>query len=283
MKKILTLVMVATVAFAALSCTKNSTETKVSIPAAANKADAKKITLDETVYVGSERSLSKIEFTDGGRYLLTFVTTKAVKEEYLTGSYTVVNNVYVLEDFGTITVEENNITIEVTGEPAIETTGTIETPNEEMEEIAQAWEVDKIDVSVKGSKGNIGFVKEGCNLEKIALELISQAEKLGYNLTIDLGKFSGLSIKYVSFSSSGTFLVEFDNDSAYVGEMSGFKEDTGGYSFHYDLKNTGNEILNGSADCKFQPVDSNTAWLTVNVTVNENTKGRVIFIMSKSS
>ena len=256
---------------------------RAQIPAASNSANAKKVELSIPAPVKDGKSITSFEFTDGGRYILSLVETKASDETYETGSYTFANGVYTLEGFGTIAIDGNNVTITATGEAAVQTTGTVADTSNNLSEMAQTWSVDKIDVSINTGNGNIGFVKNGCDLEEIATEIIAQAEKMGVKVEIDLGQFKGATIKYVSFSSSKTIMVEFTNGLVFVGDLSGVITDAEAYAFHYELKNEGNDLINASADCRFIPKSDKTAYFTVNVDLDNDNKGRVMFIMTKIS
>lgn len=281
MKKILTFLAIAMMAVIAFNACNKATTDKDPIQAAPNKADAKKVVLSEPAVVGADKVLHGMEFTDGGRYILTYVVTKASDFEYETGSYSVEDGVYVLEGFGRIAFEGNKITITIENADPVEATGTTLPSLPGTEEIAQTWEVKSVDVSLKGSKGSVGFTKQGCNLEEISLFLAEKLEENGYDVDINLGQFKGLTVKYVSFSSSGTFLVEFTNGDAYLGEMSNYKQDGDTYSFHYDLVNQGNDLLNGSADCKFIPDSNISAFLCVGVNIGDSKKGTVMFGLKK--
>ena len=138
------------------------------------------------------------------------------------------------------------------------------------------WKIDKVDLSVNADGKNIGFVKDGCNLEQIGKELIEQAKKLGANVTVDVAKLAGYNVKTVSFTTSNTFIVEFTGADPFKANISGIS----GYNFTYKLEiGTSNEILNAEAQCEFAPQTANTAWLTVKVN-SDDFNGRVIFMMT---
>ncbi len=231
----------------------------------------------------ADQGYQQIEFTDGGRYIITRSTqeTKADDNtEILTGTYTVQNNVYVLDGFGSIEFGSNgSFTIKLEGGVTVTGTGEEEPKlpdNDFSRDIAHTWKIDKVDLSVNADGKNIGFVKDGCNLEQIGKELIEQAKKLGANVTVDVAKLAGYNVKTVSFTTSNTFIVEFTGADPFKANISGIS----GYNFTYKLEiGTSNEILNAEAQCEFAPQTANTAWLTVKVN-SDDFNGRVIFMMT---
>lgn len=286
MKKFFVFAATAALLLSFVSCNNKidyggNTGPQAKIEKAKNADDAKKITVKSGT--AADQGYQQIEFTDGGRYIITRSTqeTKADDNtEILTGTYTVQNNIYVLDGFGSIEFGSNgSFTIKLEGGVTVTGTGEEEPKlpdNDFSRDIAHTWKIDKVDLSVNADGKNIGFVKDGCNLEQIGKELIEQAKKLGANVTVDVAKLAGYNVKTVSFTTSNTFIVEFTGADPFKANISGIS----GYNFTYKLEiGTSNEILNAEAQCEFAPQTANTAWLTVKVN-SDDFNGRVIFIMT---
>ena len=257
---------------------------KPQIEKAKNSDNAKKITLKSGA--ATEKGYKEIEFTDGGRYIITRTITKAEETEVLTGKYTIQDLVYILENFGTVSMNTTtgDVTIEVQQEDGTKETITAVYQEEEKlpetdfsRDIAHTWKIDKVDISVVADGKTVGFVKTGCNLEEIGKELVAQAKSLGAEVNVDVDKLKGYNVLFLTLTSSQTFMVEFSGADTFKGKMEGVV----GYKFNYTLQNgTGNELLNASAECEFIPQTTTTAWLTVKVKSGDSFSGRVIFQMT---
>lgn len=242
---------------------------------------AKKVTIKEGT-VSTTQGIKEIEFTDGGRYIITRNQgTKAEGDEILTGTYRIENLIYILENFGSVEFgSDGSLTITLsTGETV---SGSYEEEekapsNDYNNALAHTWKIDRIDISVDADGKNVGVVIDGCDLEKIAKDLIKKAKDT-YNVEIDinLAALKGYEIKYLTISSYNTFMVEFTGADTFKGTMQGIN----GYKFNYKLENgEGNELLNAEAECTFTPKSATTAWLQVNVK-SDDFSGRIIFQMS---
>lgn len=242
---------------------------------------AKKVTIKEGT-VSTTQGIKEIEFTDGGRYIITRNQgTKAEGDEILTGTYRIENLIYILENFGSVEFgSDGSLTIKLTNGDTV--TGSYEEEekapsNDYNNALAHTWKIDRIDISVDADGKNVGVVIDGCDLEKIAKDLIKKAKDT-YNVEIDinLAALKGYEIKYLTISSYNTFMVEFTGADTFKGTMQGIN----GYKFNYKLENgEGNELLNAEAECTFTPKSATTAWLQVNVK-SDNFSGRIIFQMS---
>lgn len=242
---------------------------------------AKKVTIKEGT-VSTTQGIKEIEFTDGGRYIITRNQgTKAEGDEILTGTYRIENLIYILENFGSVEFgSDGSLTIKLTNGDTV--TGSYEEEekapsNDYNNALAHTWKIDRIDISVDADGKNVGVVIDGCDLEKIAKDLIKKAKDT-YNVEIDinLAALKGYEIKYLTISSYNTFMVEFTGANTFKGTMQGIN----GYKFNYKLENgEGNELLNAEAECTFTPKSATTAWLQVNVK-SDNFSGRIIFQMS---
>lgn len=242
---------------------------------------AKKVTVKSGT--AADQGYQQIELTDGGRYIITRSTQETKADDFtvvITGTYTVQNNVYVLDGFGSIEFGSNgSFTIKLEGGTTVTGTGEEEPklPSSDFANaIAHTWKIDKVDLSVNADGKNIGFVKDGCNLEQIGNELLDQAKKLGVNVNVNVDKLKGYNVTSVSFTTSSTFIVEFSGAEPFKANVSGVS----GFNFKYKLEiGSSNEILNAEADCKFEPQTEKTAWLTVKVN-SDDFNGKVIFMMT---
>lgn len=251
------------------------------IEKAKNADNAKKITIQKGT--AKDKGIKEIEFTDGGLYIVTREKTKADDNtEVIIGTYTLENLVYILQNFGSVSFDGNgNVTIELQGGETVTATYQEEDKLPESDfsnSIAHTWRIDKVDISVVADGKNIGFVKDGCDLEQIGKEIINQAKSLGADVNVNLDQLKGYNVKSLSFTSSNTFIVEFTGAPAFKANVSGINLNS--YKFTYKLEaGVDNELLNAEAECEFAPQTEKTAWLTVKVNADDFS-GRVIFMMS---
>lgn len=251
------------------------------IEKAKNADNAKKITIQKGT--AKDKGIKEIEFTDGGLYIVTREKTKADDNtEVIIGTYTLENLVYILQNFGSVSFDGNgNVTIELQGGETVTATYQEEDKLPESDfsnSIAHTWRIDKVDISVVADGKNIGFVKDGCDLEQIGKEIINQAKSLGADVNVNLDQLKGYNVKSLSFTSSNTFIVEFTDAPAFKANVSGINLNS--YKFTYKLEaGVDNELLNAEAECEFAPQTEKTAWLTVKVNADDFS-GRVIFMMS---
>lgn len=286
MKKFFVFAATAALLISFVSCNNKidyggNTGSQAKIEKAKNADDAKKITVKSGT--AADQGYQQIELTDGGRYIITRSTqeTKADDNtEILTGTYTVQNNVYVLDGFGSIEFGSNgSFTIKLEGGVTVTGTGEEEPKlpdNDFSRDIAHTWRIDGVDLSVVASGNTIGVVKSGCDLEAIGNELLKQAKDLNVNVSVDIAKLKGYNVKSVSFTTSNTFIVEFTGAEPFKANVNGIS----GYTFKYKLEvGTSNELLNADADCEFLPQSSNTAKLIIKVK-GDDFSGRIIFNMT---
>lgn len=292
MKKFL--VFAALAAMVITSCNQNKVDygtndgPKPKIEKASKANYAKKIVV--TGAPTEQLGITKFEATDGGRFCIEKnVVAKADNDvDYITGTYEFADGVYTLyvdgKKFGTVTIKDGNIEFKLEGEEPVTGKGEEEDKlpgSDVVDGLAQTWIIDKIDVSIVADGKNIGFNKPGCDLPAIADEIIAQAKNLGVTVNIDKEQFKGMKVTYLSLTSSGSLIIEFEDAKAIKAEVSGLDISTG--KFHYDVQaNNGNQIINASADCAFEPKSNTEAWLTVSITIDDNSKGRVIFMMKKA-
>ncbi|MBR5403679.1 MAG: hypothetical protein IK113_05600 [Bacteroidales bacterium] len=251
------------------------------IEKAKNADNAKKITIQQGT--AKDKGIKEIEFTDGGLYIVTREKTKADDNtEVITGTYTLENLVYILQNFGSVSFDGNgNVTIELQGGETVTATYQEEDKLPESDfsnSIAHTWRIDKVDISVVADGKNIGFVKDGCDLELIGKDIVEQAKSLGADVNVNLDQLKGYNVKSLSFTSSNTFIVEFTGAPVFKANVSGINLNS--YKFTYKLEaGVDNELLNAEAECEFAPQTEKTAWLTVKVNADDFS-GRVIFMMT---
>ena len=292
MKKFL--VFAALAAMVITSCNQNKIDygenngPQPKIEKAANASHAKKV-----VVTGEPKlklGIEKFEATDGGRFCIekTVVAKADGDVEYITGTYVFSDGVYTLyvdgKLFGTVKIDGSVIEFNLEGEDTVSGTGEEEDKlpgSDVVDAFAQTWIIDKIDVSIVADGKNIGFTKPGCDLPAIAEEIKKQAESLGVTVNLDMTQFKGMKVTYLSLTSSGSLIIEFEDAKTIKAEVSGLDVSAG--TFHYDVQaSSGNQIINASADCKFEAKSQTEAWLTVSITIDEGSKGRVIFMMKKA-
>ncbi len=243
---------------------------------------AKKVTIKSGE--AKDNGIQEIEFTDGGRYIITAIKAKANEDVQIkTGTYTFKDGVYTLDDGSTISFDSNgNFTLIFKQDGKdVTVTGTYEqqpkiSATDFSRDIAHTWKISKIDISVVAQGKNVGVVKDGSNIEQIGKDLIEQAKTMGADVNIDTDKLKGYNVKTITFTSSHTLFIEFTEAPTFKASVNSIS----GYNFKYKLEvGVENDILNAEAECKFEPQSANTAWLTAKVK-GEGFDGRVIFYLT---
>lgn len=267
---------------------------EVVIPAAKYSAEAKKLILPESD--SSNPGIKSIEFTESGRYIICRqvftgpLGPLAVKAEtplqYIHGTYTVKDNVYNLNGFGTVTVVPGQIninTIEGDNINITYTEGDKYPSNQFFTTLARAWKVDKTDISVKfdGSSA-VGVVKTGCDIPAILKELEQKA-----NVDLKDEELTGYIVKEINFTLSKTMEVVFTGRDPIAGPIS--ISENGDVA--YELSgSSGVEVLSGKANGKFNlnpGLGSNQIMLSLDTEVTTKSgktyKGTVSFILSPAA
>lgn len=282
MKKILLFCAAAAALVLSASCNKGgSSSSPVVLPAAKYTAEAKKLTLSNS---DSNPGIKSIEFTESGRYLICQTVTKATETlEYTRGTYTVSNNVYNLNGFGTITINGNQITINSSslGNVVVTYEEADKYPaNEFYTTIARAWNIDKTDISVNfDGKSAVGVVKNGCDIPAILRELESKA-----NVDLKDEDFAGYEVSEINFTMSKTMEVAFTGKPSVAGPIS--ISENGSLSYTLSGSN-GVEIFTGSATGNFNlnpELSANQILLTLNTELTTKSgktyQGHVSFVLS---
>ena len=227
--------------------------------------EAMKLTLVQTPPVTPEpgeqpaptSDIKSIEFTEGGIYIVarynrptsTSTVTKADDDEdliYITGTYTMNGKTYVMEGFGTVTVEGEGETVSVTiteidNETGEETTydveGNAEVP-EETNDVYRTWIVDELYIKVTGGdldKAGVSKTFKGCNMREIADYL--KKNKVSFDDS-DLDKYN---ITNITISGMGTFLIQFSDADPFVGVSD---VNSGKFEYDFSASKGGNKIIN---------------------------------------
>lgn len=268
---------------------------KVVIPAAEYAAEAKKLELANS---DSNPGIKSIEFTESGRYIICkqvvdgqtgplSVKAETPTLEYVHGTYTVNNNVYTLNGYGTVTITGNQITISTSGGEniVVNYTEAAKYPeNDFYTTIARAWKVDKTDIAVTfEGKAAVGVVKTGCDIPAILKELEEKAD-------VDLKdeEFSGYVVKEINFTMSKTIEIAFTGRSPIAGPINNLSENG---DFAYELSGSnGVEILSGKASGKFNlnpGLGTNQIMLSLDTEITSKSgktyKGKVSFVLSPAA
>lgn len=289
MKKFVLFCVAAAALVLSASCNKGGSSAVV-LPAAKYKAEAKKLNLLDS---NQNPGYKSVEFTESGRYIICKQAllggAAAVKAEtpvtYLHGTYTVNNNVYTLSNFGTITVIEGQITINLSdGDNIVLNYSEAEKypENDFYVTIARAWKVDKTDISVTINGSNVGVVKDGCDIPAILKELEGKA-----NVDLKDDKMAGYVVSEINFTMSKTMEVAFNGEPSRSPVAGPISLSADG-SFSYVLSGAANvDVLSGSASGTIDTnpgLGANQILLSVNAEVTSESgktyNGRVSFILS---
>lgn len=285
MKKISLFAAMITILLAAAACNKGTqgyspSPTKLDTPEKA--LSAKKLVLDD-----NQLEIVSIEFTEGGRYIITKAVPvkSAANYIYITGTYTANGNTYTLNDFGTVTVDSNAVTINVTqGDDAGESLNVPAVSSAPLPEtdlfvtLARTWKIDFIRISVNLNGSAVTVTKPGGDLPALAQELSAKG------VEIDQSKVAGYIVDDVIFTRAKTFAVEFSEQDPLVGE---FALDEDGL-FNYEFNGSaGNSIISAKADgsVKWDAEEQQLIFIINPEISGESTsyKGAVIFYLSEAN
>lgn len=288
MKKVLLFCAAAAALLLSASCNKGADTKEVVLPAAQYTAQAKKLELLDS---NQNPGYKSVEFTESGRYIICKQAllggAAAVKAEtpvtYLHGTYTVNNNVYTLSNFGTITVIEGQITINLSDGDNIVlnyTEAEKYPANDFYTTIARTWKVDKTDISVNfDGKSAVGVVKNGCDIPAILKELEEKA-----NVDLKDEDFTGYVVSEINFTMSKTIEIAFTGKAPVVGALA--LSENGTLSYELNGSN-GVEVLSGKASGKFDlnpGLGANQIMLTLDTELTTKSgktyTGKVSFVLS---
>ena len=262
----------------------------VIIPAAEYTDQAKKLVIMES---DQNPGIKSVEFTESGRYIVCqqvfpdetgplAVKADNVQVQYIHGTYTVNNNIYTLDGYGTITITGNQINIQTAEDTIVVNYTEAEKypANDFYTTIARAWKVDKTDVSVRFDDGKaVGVVKDGCDIPSLLKEL---EEKANVNLRHE--EFEGYVVSEINVTLSKTIAVVFTGRTPIAGPIT-LSED-GALSYTLD-GSSGVAIFSGKADgqVNLSPgLGSNQIMLTLNTEVTSKSgktyTGKVSLVLS---
>lgn len=288
MKKVLLFCAAAAALLLSASCNKGADNKEVVLPAAQYTAQAKKLELLDS---NQNPGYKSVEFTESGRYIICKQAllggAAAVKAEtpvtYLHGTYTVNNNVYTLSNFGTITVIEGQITINLSDGDNIVlnyTEAEKYPANDFYTTIARTWKVDKTDISVNfDGKSAVGVVKNGCDIPAILKELEEKA-----NVDLKDEDFTGYVVSEINFTMSKTIEIAFTGKAPVAGSLALSENGT----LSYELNGSyGVEVLSGKASGNFNlnpGLGANQIMLTLDTELTTKSgktyTGKVSFVLS---
>ena len=284
MKRLVTLPCLAALLLPMASCNK-SNEQKVKEPVIppAYSQYAKKYNVQN-----NPEGIVGLELTEAGRYLITrkveVKSSPSEEYEFINGSYTVQDNTYTLNGYGTAVIDGNTITITPAGKSPITVTVTAVTPMESTDytvSLCSTWKVDKVDMNISGGEiqqGAAAVTVNGCNLYQIVNQLNEN-----YGINADAEAVKGMEVKCVTITRAQTLIIEFTDDSIqpFVADF-----ELNGSTFEYEIvgQQLGNDIFNSQAKGKAEPKSDGTLWLEISANVNSESKeykGAVTLILSQ--
>lgn len=109
--------------------------------------------------------------------------------------------------------------------------------------LCRSWKVRIIDFNIKG--GDLKNVSGGRIFRHGNLDVIAKAAEEDYGFDFKGRKVEGYNIESVTFTPAGTFLVQFSEADAFVGE---YILDESTETFSYVLEQGGNDILKAEAE-----------------------------------
>ena len=274
MKKYITLIFAAALMLAA--CNKqNPTPQFLPAPALAPYAQHVELQTPTDGYAW-------VEFTEAGRYIIAKIKLEGTKAnepeyEYITGNYWMQGDTYVLQNFGTVTLTGNSITITPTEEPPVQSTVTTTPqmePTDLVTTVARTWVVDNIRVNLEHGGSAINITKPGCDFQVIMAEL----KKNGMN--VDPDAWAGYNVTDVVLTKAQTFMIEFTDANPAIGAFTLSQE--GAFNYTISITN-GDEALTGSGAGQLN-LENNRLVIQMNIEVHKGEKtksGSIVLFLSE--
>ena len=280
MKKTFKFALAALAAAVAFSCTpsgsdeKTVDETPLETPEFAQVAQ--KIEFSESNDLG----LKSIEFTEAGLAIIERV--QGVKSDgdrviIEVKTYTYGDGVYTIAGFGTVSVVTSGSTNTASVKTADNNvTGPVTVPSKQegtgIEDLCRTWVVEETSITIKGGSfgtAGIGRTFNGCNVDAIA----DYAKENGVTISEEI---TGYNVESISFTATGTFLIDFKSAEDFKGEwkLGGFSSSNGVLtsSFDYNLDyELGNSIINAKANGSIVIKDPKCI-LTINGEISNESK-----------
>lgn len=209
-----------------------------------------------------------VEMTESGIYIIS------EKEKVHTGNYTLGadEGVYICHGFGTVEVldsraaESRIVRITREGQEPVVIEVVVILPRSGnpgfQDKLYRTWIVEKTVLSATGEDVPAGLgiahAEPGCDLPGI------QAYLASHDVEID-ADLDGYTVRDVTFTEAGTFLIRFTGQDDFVGDYTLGKDGTFRYTF--SELTPGNEIIAGSADGKISFDEKNRRCL-VDLSIN---------------
>jgi len=277
MKNILKIAAIAALSLFALSCDKEKKEDVVdegTFTTPVMKDYAKKVEISE-----SACPVKSIELTESGYYVIKEIVTRATKEEYYFGKYTVSGNTYTLSGYGTVTLEGSGSSLKFTVNKSsgenYTGTGSSKTGSTSSigDKLFRTWTISKTRVSISdGVKANADF--NGCNLGEIANFIANQGISIS-----DKESLQGVSVTSVTLTSAGSYILAYSNNRTDVGTCNYSSLSSGSFTYSWDSSTMGYSFENGKGSVAFE---NGMCLLTLNADIKNSSKTyktSVVFVM----
>lgn len=201
--------------------------------------------------------ISRIELTEAGRFIVTFSPEKVKSPAednvlFRTGKFTYTNGVYNLEGYGTLTIKDSEITLNVKDEDSFTAVVAITYPGklDELEQkLCRTWKVDKTKIAFhlgEESDLSIECSFDGCDLYEIAK---FAADNYLSFLDGEIEDVKGYKVESLTLTGLGSVAIEFTDKEPFVGEWS-HKDLDMAYKFAKDY-----QILNSETKGKIEFVE----------------------------
>lgn len=266
MKKILyflTITAMATAMTTMSSCKKDDgpepiNENNFPVPAMAEHAVKVNITTSDAPY-------TFFEATEGGR----FIVGKS-DGTYITGSYTVTDNVYTLQGFGKVKVVKTKAEVSViyltflpneAAEVHVEGIPATPVTDNDSKNLCRLWNVTKTRIALTDAV-NVAAEFQGCDLNAIE-EFITQYVELKKHLP------TGMNVTGVTFTSMSTYMIEYSAHPADIGSWNWNDSSHDTLKYKWKSEAMGYEWENGSAKIEYS---ENTLIFTGDVDLKDGNK-----------
>lgn len=274
-----------------LSCNKNKGKDPedVVMDVPATKELAQVVSFDEPVVFPKIGEVERIEFTEGSRYIMTYVKKEyvdvcysAVKasegEKHIkVGNFTYKDGVFTLSDAGVIKIVDT--AVEVTPEGGSEqSVGASVQPtttggNTVKDNAARTWKLDEIRIKISDKDASVSK-SYGPDLQAIATDIKGKGVNISEQTIKDL---AGYTVKEIIITGSGSFVVSFTGAEAISGNCV-----ISSTSFTYNIADSSNPFFSGVAVGNIEFGDSK-AVINVDVTMNSgNETYKANFILTLS-
>lgn len=254
--------LLATAPIALTSCNnddeENGEKPSVTLTTPPHKADAAKFTLKTPLKIpGKDMKVERIELSESGHYFITYTKASSGAKtrgdgdsEYLKGLYKKIGGGFELIDFGTILLESDDVmVITPTGGSGLSVSyvkGSKTTTSEMTDYLCRTWTVTKTQLRFKVNGATVGREFQGaCNMN----EIIDYAKENGAKIKDDLKP--NTIITSITFTDSGSFIIDYKNGKFDVGTWNWANISSGGINYKWDSADMGYSIEIGQAVAAF--------------------------------